>query len=91
MEYYVYILESVKSGKYYIGQTENLEERVAKHNAGRNLSTRHDIPWQLKWWKEYETRSEAIKVEIRIKEIKKRKGIEKYIEKNKFRGIAQSG
>ena len=91
MKYYVYILESFKSKKYYIGQTEDLEARLTKHNEGRNLSTKHDIPWQLKWWKEFETRSEAIKVETRIKGLKKRNRVEKFVEENDFRGVAQPG
>ena len=68
-----------------------MDGRVAKHNAGRNLSTKHDIPWQLKWWKEFETRSEAVRIERKIKGIKKREGLEKYVFKNVFRGVAQPG
>jgi putative endonuclease len=70
--FFVYILEATESKKYYIGQTENLEGRVKQHNKGRNLSTKAYIPWQLKWWKEVESRSEAIKVERKLKGIKKR-------------------
>ena len=59
--YYVYILEAIRSKRYYIGQTNNLSGRVKRHNKGRNLSTKAYLPWELKWWKEYETRSEGIK------------------------------
>ncbi len=89
--YFVYIIVSKRDGRYYIGQTESLASRVKRHNSGRNSSTKAYIPWELKWWKEYETRSEAIKVERRIKGIKKRAGIEQYVREEGFRGVAQPG
>ena len=91
MNYFVYILESKRSDRYYIGQTEDLHSRVARHNSGRNKSTKGYIPWELRWWKEFETRSEAVKEERRIKGIKKRDGIQKYVKNNNFRGVAQPG
>ncbi len=89
--YYVYILESESTGRYYTGQTDNLEARVDRHNKGRNKSTRAYAPWRLKCWKETETRSEAIRIETRLKALKKRESIEKFVLNNDFRGIAQSG
>jgi putative endonuclease len=91
MSYFVYIIESNTCLRYYIGQTEDLNRRIARHNSGRNKSTKPYIPWELRWWKEYETRSEAVKEERVLKGIKKRKGLEKYVVKNDFRGVAQPG
>ena len=89
--YYVYIIESIASKRYYIGQTQNLKARIGRHNSGRNLSTKAWLPWELKWWKEFETRAEAIKTEKKIKGIKKREGIKSFMIDNKFRGVAQPG
>jgi putative endonuclease len=89
--FFVYILESIKTKRYYIGQTENLVDRVERHNKGYNLSTRPYIPWELKWWKEFETRAEAFKTEKKLKGIKKREGLERFVSKNNFRGVAQPG
>jgi putative endonuclease len=89
--FFVYILEAKESKRYYIGQTENLGERVKQHNEGRNLSTKAYIPWQLKWWKEYESRSEAIKVERKLKGIKKRSGLEKFVSEYGFSGCGAVG
>ena len=89
--FFVYILEATESKRYYIGQTENLEGRIKRHNEGRNLSTRAYIPWQLRWWKEYETRSEAIKAERKLKGIKKRVGLEKFVRENNFSGCGAVG
>jgi putative endonuclease len=89
--FFVYILEAKEIKKYYIGQTEDLEGRLKKHNQGRNLSTRPYVPWQLKWWKGYETRPEAIKIEKKLKGIKKRAGLEKFVSVNGFSGCGAVG
>ena len=89
--FFVYILESEVNKKYYIGQTNNLEDRLKRHNKGRNLSTKAFIPWKLIWWKEFETRSDAVKTERSLKRLKKRMCLEKYVVANNFRGVAQPG
>ena len=89
--YFVYIIESGVNGKYYIGQTADLTARMERHNKGRNRSTKAYVPWRLRWWKEFGTRSEAVKVEAQLKALKKRTVVEKFVEENDFRGIAQSG
>ncbi|NWG13301.1 MAG: GIY-YIG nuclease family protein, partial [Acidobacteria bacterium] len=35
MPHYVYILQSLADGRYYIGQTSDLQNRLQRHNAGR--------------------------------------------------------
>lgn len=89
--FFVYIIESAVTKRYYIGQSENLDKRIDRHNKGQNLSTKAYVPWKLRWWKEYETGSEAIKVERSLKRLKKRGSIESYVIKNSFRGVAQPG
>ena len=89
--FFVYILEAIDTKRYYIGQTENLDERLKKHNEGKNLSTKHYLPWRLKWYRAYDTRSEAIRVERKLKGIKKRTGIEKFIRDNRFTGCGAVG
>src|SRR4030042_4199322 len=89
--FFVYIIEAVESKRYYIGQTENLDKRIKRHNQGKNLSTKAYIPWKIKWWKEYGTRSEAIKVESKLKGIKKRIGIEKFVIDKGFSGCGAVG
>ena len=89
--FFVYIIEAVESKRYYVGQTVNLEERLYRHNQGINPSTRYYIPWQLKWWKGYETRAEAVRIERKLKSIKKRIGIEKYVRVNEFSGCGAVG
>ena len=89
--FFVYILEAELSKRYYIGQTNDLQERLKRHNEGRNLSTKAYIPWQLKWYKEFESRPEAIKAEKKLKSIKKRIGLEKFVSENGYSGCGAVG
>ncbi len=89
--FFVYILEAIESKRYYIGQTQDLQQRLKKHNEGKNLSTKAFIPWQIKWWKEFNSRSEAIGMERTLKNIKKRVLIEKFVNENNFSGCGAVG
>jgi putative endonuclease len=45
--WYVYLLQSRKTKEWYIGSTKDLQKRILRHNAGKNHSTRHGIPWKI--------------------------------------------
>lgn len=45
--WYVYVLQSKKSGKWYIGSTNDLRKRILQHNSGKNKSTKYGIPWKI--------------------------------------------
>jgi|WetSurSiteA1Bulk_404760.scaffolds.fasta_scaffold75363_1 putative endonuclease len=68
--YYTYILKSLKNGKLYIGQTRDLEKRLIRHNIRQNKSTKDKRPWELIYSKGFETRSEAIIHELKLKSMK---------------------
>ena len=65
--YIVYILFSKSSLKYYTGQTDNLENRLYRHNSGLSLSTKSGKPWELISQFKFITRSEAVLLEQKIK------------------------
>jgi putative endonuclease len=69
--YTVYILRSKKSGRTYIGQTDDLTKRLVRHNTGQVKSSKHDAPFDLMAKKEVASRSEAMRLE---KFLKKQKG-----------------
>ena len=73
MIFQVYILESLSTGEYYIGQTDNLRMRLERHNAGMNLSTKHAKPWKVIYVEDYNTRSEATRRERNRKRLMNRK------------------
>jgi putative endonuclease len=76
MSYYVYILKSRRTGKYYIGQTQNIDHRITYHNSGNNKSTKSGRPRELVFKKEFETRSESVQFESKLKRMKSRSFIE---------------
>jgi putative endonuclease len=46
---YVYILYSAARGRYYIGETQNVEQRLMQHRTGffRASSTANTTDWEL--------------------------------------------
>ncbi len=74
--FYLYIIQSEKTGKYYIGSCENIEVRLNRHNQGTTPSTKLGRPWKLVYKEEYSFRTEALKREREIKKKKSRKYIE---------------
>ena len=64
---FVYILHSKSLDKYYTGQTNNLKDRLHRHNSGWQKHTKKGIPWKLVWSEFCKTREEAVKLESKIK------------------------
>ncbi|WP_075164042.1 GIY-YIG nuclease family protein [Microscilla marina] len=79
MNFYVYILYSPSLDRYYVGFTQNLSSRLARHNSGGSRATKPGIPWELKYSEVYETRSEAMVRERAIKAKKSRKYLDHLI------------
>ena len=55
MLYTVYIIQCDKD-RYYIGQTKNIETRLATHNKGISNWTKNYNNWELIYKEEYKTR-----------------------------------
>ena len=79
MSYYVYILQSLREEKFYIGSTANVEKRLAFHNAGLQRSTCTRIPFRLIITEEYDSKEEALKREKVIKSWKGGEAFKKLI------------
>jgi putative endonuclease len=79
MSYFLYILQSETSGRYYVGQTQDLEARIAYHNANYSKSLKNRGPWKIVHSEAYGTRSEAVRRERQIKSWKDRALIEQLI------------
>jgi putative endonuclease len=67
MAYFVYILRSQKDESYYVGSTQDINERLLRHNQGRSKYTKAKRPWELVYSEELQDRSSAIQREIEIK------------------------
>ncbi|MFA5168783.1 MAG: GIY-YIG nuclease family protein [Candidatus Omnitrophota bacterium] len=44
-KFWVYVLESQKDGRHYVGNGENVEERLRRHNLGDYRYTKGYRPW----------------------------------------------
>jgi putative endonuclease len=66
----VYILKSLKNNRYYIGHTNNINNRLKRHNSGQVKSTKPYLPWKIIYTENYQTKSEAYRREMEIKSYK---------------------
>jgi putative endonuclease len=57
--FYLYILQSNKDEKLYIGYTGNLRKRMKEHNEGKNFSTKPRIPFKLVYYESYTASEDA--------------------------------
>jgi len=53
--------------RVYIGHTQNLKERLHRHNTNRSSFTRNKGPWTLIYSEEFPSRSLAMKREQQLK------------------------
>lgn len=81
--YTVYIIQSVDYQRLYIGYTSNIEKRLEYHNKGTNRSTRPYRPYKLIYNEIYQTKTEALKREKKLKSYKNSKYV---LELTKSRG-----
>ncbi len=73
---YVYILRSLKSGRFYVGISERPDERLSEHNRGQTRSTRGRGPWEKVWSEGHGDLASARLRELEIKAWKSRPKIE---------------
>ena len=70
MQFFVYILKSTKDNKLYIGQTNNIEARLLRHNSGKVTATKNRRPLILIYKEDYASRAEAMRREKYLKSLK---------------------
>lgn len=72
---YTYMLEC-RDGSLYTGWTNNLEKRVACHNAGKGGKyTASRLPVKLVYYETFETKQEAMRREYAIKQLSRKEKI----------------
>ncbi|MDP3955136.1 MAG: GIY-YIG nuclease family protein [bacterium] len=59
MFHYLYILQSLKDGKFYTGVTSDLRKRLKEHNSGKNISTSYRQPLRLIYYEAYLLKKDA--------------------------------
>ncbi|NLD26975.1 MAG: GIY-YIG nuclease family protein [Acholeplasmataceae bacterium] len=69
---YTYILRC-SDGTLYTGWTNDLDKRLAYHNAGKGAKyTKSRLPVVLIYYEEFQTKEEAMAREYRIKKMKRK-------------------
>jgi putative endonuclease len=79
--FFVYIIYSSSHNIYYIGQTNDLDDRLIRHNSNRSKFTKGKGPWELTSSIKLNSRSEAIKLERKLKNMKNSKKAIEYLNK----------
>lgn len=79
--HYVYLLRSEKTGKFYIGYSDDLKKRFYQHNNSQSSSTESGVPWTLVYYEAFPAKALALERERKLKrygkgltELKKRLG-----------------
>lgn len=76
--YHTYVIQSTSLGIFYIGQTNNLSDRLARYNSNRNKYTKNKGPWILFFSKQFESRAQAVALELKLKSFKNKDFLLKY-------------
>lgn len=71
--FFIYILKC-SDGSYYVGHTDNIEERIAQHNSGEyECYTTKRLPVEVVYMQDFATRGEALEAERAIKNWSRKK------------------
>ena len=66
--YHVYLLRSQSDpSQHYVGFTENMRERLARHNSGASVHTNKCRPWKLMFAISFADRESALAFERYLK------------------------
>lgn len=65
--YYTYILYNYVTGRYYIGYSPDLKNRLKKHLSGKVKPTKSNLNYELVWYCAFKTRDQAISFEKYLK------------------------
>lgn len=64
---YIYLIQSAFDGSLYFGSTNNINDRLVRHNTGRSKATSHRKPWVLLNIITFSTIAEARSIEQKMK------------------------
>jgi putative endonuclease len=78
---WVYVLENER-GRFYVGQTDDLDRRVAEHNEPAPANGKYTLkhgPWKLVWSEPHSSRASAMEREREIKRMKSARWIREQV------------
>ena len=65
--WYVYVLRSLKDGRFYTGTTSDLRKRLEEHNRGKEPGSKHMAPLELAYYEAGQSKKDAFKREKYLK------------------------
>jgi len=65
--FYLYVLQSAANQQLYVGFSEDLNKRLAAHNAGDVISTKAHRPWKCIFHECYINKADALRREGYLK------------------------
>ena len=75
MLFYVYLIKTIKGfkNKSYVGFTNNIKSRIAKHNSNKGAKATKGYKWELVYKKGFKDKSNALSFEYKLKKNKKKR------------------
>ena len=69
MVYYVYLIKTLDSfyKKSYVGYTNNLNDRIQKHNKNLGAKSTKGYKWELVYKKKFYSKNKALSFEYKLK------------------------
>jgi putative endonuclease len=65
-KFYVYLILN-KNNTSYVGYTNNLKKRLKKHSSSKGAKFTRGKKWNLIYYKQFKSKSEAMKEEYKLK------------------------
>jgi len=84
--FFMYILQSEKTGEYCVGTTGNLPDRLLAHNSGKSPYTKGRCPWKLIYNEPFATFGQSRQREHEIKSWKNPKDMIQKLGLNSIKG-----
>ena len=75
MSFYVYMLKSISENtkKSYVGYTNNIKQRLKKHNSNTGAKSTKGYKWIVIYQRYFKTKNEAMSYEYKLKNDKKKR------------------
>lgn len=73
MVYYVYLIKTLDGypNKSYVGYTNNVNDRLKKHNSNSGAKSTRGYKWEFIYKKKFNSKSKALSFEYKLKKDRK--------------------
>ena len=73
--FYVYLIKTIKGNKKktYVGYTNNIINRLSKHNLNKGAKSTKGYKWELVYKKRFNSKNKALSYEYKLKNDKKKR------------------